>query len=136
MSEGREGIKDAATAPPEPHSEILELRRLVRDLIALSALPAMWKGYEPSRIADSAASALASMIGANFVYVGLPGERPPIDIVMTPTPVDAARRDSIAAAVKREIGRAGGRQAILIANPSLGESLRLAIAPIGLDGVA
>jgi hypothetical protein len=34
----------------------------------------MWKDYEPSRIADSAASALASMIGANFVYVGLPGE--------------------------------------------------------------
>jgi PAS domain S-box-containing protein len=132
MSEWRKGINDAATAHPEPHSQILELRRLVRDLIALSALPAMWKDYEPSRIADSAASALASMIGANFVYVGLPGERPPIDIVMTPTPVDAARRDSIAAAVKREIGRAGGRQAI--PNPSLGEPLRLAIAPIGLDG--
>src|SRR5277367_5978728 len=103
MSECREDIYDDA----EPHSQILELRGCVRDLIALSALPAMWKDYEPSRIADSAASALASMIGANFVYVGLPGERPPIDIVMTPTPVDAARRDSIAAAVKREIGRAG-----------------------------
>ena len=134
MSEWRKGINDAATTPPEPHSQILELRRLVRDLIALSALPAMWKNYEPSRIADSAASALASMIGADFVYVGLPGERPPIDIVKTPAPVDAARRDSIAAAVKREIGRAGGRQAIPIANPSLGEPLRLAIAPIGLDG--
>ena len=135
MSVWRKGINDAATASPEPHSQILELRRLVRDLIALSALPAMWKDYEPRRIADSAASALASMIGADFVYVGLPGERPPIDIVMTPTPVDAARRDWIAAAVKREIGRAGGRQAIPIANPSSGEPLRLAIAPIGLDGV-
>src|ERR1700735_877475 len=98
MSEWRKGINHAATAPPEPHSEILELRRLVRDLIALSALPAMWKDYEPSRIADSAASALASIIGANFVYVGLPGERPPVDIVMTPAPVDAARRDWIGAA--------------------------------------
>ena len=56
--------------------QILELRRLVRDLIALSAMPAMWKDYEPGRIADSAASALASMIGANFVYVGLPGRAP------------------------------------------------------------
>ena len=134
MSEWREGIDDAATAVPEPHSQVLELRRLVRDLIALSALPAMWKDYEPGRVADSAASALASMIDANFVYVGLPGEHPPIEIVMTPTPVDAARRDSIAAAVKREIGRARGRQAIPIANPSLGEPLRLATAPIGLDG--
>jgi PAS domain S-box-containing protein len=134
MSEWRKGINDSATASPEPHSQVLELRRLVRDLIASSALPAMWKDYEPGRIADSAASALASMIGANFVYVGLPGERPPIEIVMTPTSVDAARRDSIAAAVKLEIGRAGGRQAIPIANPCLGEPLRLAIAPIGLDG--
>ena len=134
MSIWRKGINDAATALPEPHAQILELRQLVRDLIALSALPAMWKNCEPSRIADSAASALASMIGANFVYVGLPGERPPIDIVKTPAPVDAARRDSIAGAVKREIGRAGGRQAIPIADPSLGEPLRLAIAPIGLDG--
>jgi PAS domain S-box-containing protein len=133
MSEWRKGINDAATASPEP-LEILEFRRLVRDLIALSALPALWKNYEPSRIADGAASALASMIGANFVYVGLPDERPPIEIVMTPTPVDPARRDSIAAAVKREIGRAGSRQAIPIANPSLGEPLRLAIAPIGLEG--
>src|ERR1700691_3113904 len=117
MSEWRKGINEAATAPLE-HSQIVELRRLVRDLIALSALPAMWKDFEPSRIADSAASALASMIGADFVYVGLPGERPPIDVVMTPTPVDAARRDLIAAAVKHEIGRAGGRQALPIANPS------------------
>jgi PAS domain S-box-containing protein len=135
MSEEREGINDPATALPEPRSQILELRRLARDLIALSALPAMWKDYEPSRIADSAASALASIIGANFVYVGLPGERPPVDIVMTPAPVDAARRDLIAALAKREIGRARGRQAIPIADPSLGEPLRLAIAPIGLDGV-
>ena len=78
MSIWRKGINDAATAPTEPHAQILELRRLVRDLIALSALPAMWKDYEPGRIADSAASALASMIGADFVYVGLPGERHPL----------------------------------------------------------
>ncbi len=135
MSVWRKGINDAATAPLEPDSQILELRRLVRDLIALSALPAMWKDYEPRQIADSAASALASMIGAEFVYVGLPGDRHPIDVVMTPAPVDAARRDSIAAAVKLEIGRAGGRQAVSIANPSSGEPLRLAIAPIGLGGV-
>jgi hypothetical protein len=59
MSVWRKGINDAATASPDPHAQILELRRLVRDLIALSALPAMWKDYEPSRVADSAASALA-----------------------------------------------------------------------------
>jgi two-component system, LuxR family, sensor kinase FixL len=134
MSEWRKGIHDVATASPEPHSQIVELRRPVRNLTALSALPAMWKDYDPGRIADSAASALASMIGARFVYVGLPGECPPVDIVMMPTPADAALRDSIAAAVKREIRRAGGRQATPIANPPLGEPFWLAIAPLGLDG--
>src|ERR1700728_5259481 len=102
MSEWR--INDAATAVPEPGSQVLELRRLVRDLIALSALPAMWRNYDPGRVADSAASALASMIDANFVYVGLPGEHPPIEIVMTPTPVDAARRDAYGAAVTHAMG--------------------------------
>src|ERR1700728_2081578 len=98
MSEWR--INDAATAVPEPGSQVLELRRLVRDLIALSALPAMWKNYDPGRVADSAASALDSMIDANFVYVGLPGEHPPIEIVMTPTAVDSAPLDSIAAGLE------------------------------------
>ena len=70
MSEWRKGINDRAAASLEPHSQILELKRLVRDLIALSALAAMWKDYEPSRIAHGAASALASMIGANFVLRG------------------------------------------------------------------
>jgi hypothetical protein len=78
MSEWRKGINDAATAPPEPHSQILELRRLVRDLIALSALPAMWKDYEPSRIADSAASALASMIGATSSMSDFPASALPL----------------------------------------------------------
>src|ERR1700735_1910878 len=110
MNRWRESPQNHRMRALEPLSEALELRRCIRDLVALSNLPAMWKGYEPGRIAESAASALVSMLGAIFVYVGLPGERPPIDIVMTPAPLDAARRDSIATAVKREIERAGGRQ--------------------------
>jgi hypothetical protein len=75
MNRRRESPKNHRIPAREPHSEALELRRCIRDLVALSALPAMWKGYEPGRIAESAASALVSMLGAEFVYVGLPSER-------------------------------------------------------------
>ena len=52
-----------------------ELRRCVRDLVALSTLPAIWKNYDPQQIADSVAAALVSMLNADFVHVALPGHR-------------------------------------------------------------
>ncbi len=137
MSEWRKGINEAATAVPEPHSQVLELRRLVRDLVALSALPAMWKGYEPGRIAESAALVLVSMLGAEFVYVGLSSESDEngVDVVKMAAPVQATRLREIAAAVKLEIRDAGSRQTMTIANPLFRSALRLAIAPIGVEGI-
>ncbi|HEY1863096.1 MAG TPA: ATP-binding protein [Roseiarcus sp.] len=109
----------------------------MRDLAALSALPAMWKGFEPCRIAESAASTLVSMLDAEFVYVGLRGESDDneIDVVKTAEPVEATRLREIAAAVKLEIRDAGGREAMTIADPCFRGAFRLAVAPIGFDGI-
>ena len=52
-----------------------DLRNCIRDLIALSTLPAIWRDYQPEQIANSVAAALLSMLGADFVYVTLPGAR-------------------------------------------------------------
>ena len=41
-------------------SEPQELRRCIRDLVALSTLPAIWKDYNSRQIADSVAAALLS----------------------------------------------------------------------------
>src|SRR4030088_3145126 len=49
-----------------------ELRRRIRDLVALSTLPAIWTSYNPRQIADSIAAALLSMLAADFVYISLP----------------------------------------------------------------
>jgi PAS domain S-box-containing protein len=97
----------------------------------------MWKGFEPGRIAESVASALISMLDAEFVYVGLPGESGDneINVVKTAEPVEATRLKKIAAAVKLEIRDAGGREAITIADPFSRGALRLAVAPIGFDGI-
>ncbi len=43
-------------------SDPTELRRCIRDLLALSALPAILKRYDPHQIADSVAEALVSML--------------------------------------------------------------------------
>ena len=137
MNQWRESPQNKRMPAPEPHSEALELRRCVRDLVALSALPAMWKGYEPGRIAESAASALVSMLGAEFVYVGLSSERDDdgVDVVKMASPVEATLLREIAAAVKLEIRDAGGRETMTIANPLFRSALRLAIAPIGFEGI-
>jgi PAS domain S-box-containing protein len=137
MNQWRERPQNYRMPAPEPHSEALELRRCVRDLVALSALPAMWKGYERGRIAESAASALVSMLDAEFVYVGLSSERDDneVDVVKMAAPIEATRLREIAAAVKLEIRDAGGRETMTIANPLFRSALRLAIAPIGFEGI-
>ncbi|NGX98329.1 MAG: hypothetical protein G4V63_24930, partial [Candidatus Afipia apatlaquensis] len=56
-------------------SEPQELRRCIRDLVALSTLPAIWKDYNSRQIADSAAAALLSMLNADVIYVSVPGLR-------------------------------------------------------------
>jgi hypothetical protein len=43
------------------------LRRCIRDLVALSTLPAMWKDHTPQQVADSVAAALLSMLNADVV---------------------------------------------------------------------
>src|SRR4029077_2321813 len=123
MNRWRESPKNHRMPALESHSEALELRRCIRDLVALSALPARWKGYEPGRIAESAASALVSMLGAEFVDVGLSSERDDneVDVVKTAAPVEATRLREIAAAVKLEIRDAGGREA----NPLFRGALRM-----------
>ena len=96
----------------------------------------MWKGYEPGRIAESLASALVSMLGTEFVYVGLSSERDDneVDVVKMAAPVEATRLREIAAAVKLEIRDVGRRETMTIANPLFRSALRLAIAPIGFEG--
>ena len=49
-----------------------DLRRCVRDLVALSMLPATWKDYNPNQIADSVAAAFLAVVDADFVYVSIP----------------------------------------------------------------
>ena len=46
-----------------------ELRRCVRDLVALSSLPALWIKADARQIADAVAQVVVSVVGADFSYV-------------------------------------------------------------------
>jgi hypothetical protein len=58
----------------EPLVDPDELRRCIRDLVALSTLPAGWQNYDIRQIGGSIVAALASMLDADFVFISLRGQ--------------------------------------------------------------
>src|SRR6266446_2689382 len=55
----------------DPHAEIRGLRTALRDLVALSAIPAAWVGREPSAIAAGLADVLVGSLNLDFAFVRL-----------------------------------------------------------------
>jgi PAS domain S-box-containing protein len=55
----------------DPHAEIPGLRTALRDLVALSAIPAAWVGREPSAIAAGLADVLVGSLHLDFAFVRL-----------------------------------------------------------------
>jgi PAS domain S-box-containing protein len=57
--------------PSDTNSEILALRAVLRDLVALSAIPTAWVGREPAAVVAGFADALIGLLPLNFVFVRL-----------------------------------------------------------------
>ena len=113
----------------EPH----ELRRCIRDLVALSTLPAIWKDYNPNQIADSVAAALVEMLGADFVYLLIPERRgkPLIEVLRAGAPIASDSLEHIRAALRNKLPACAAQRQLTMAIPGGKGSLRLAFAPIG-----
>lgn len=76
MNAGRAGI--TRLRPPEmkehveaPAEEIKRLQRCVNDLVSLLALPAIWRGGEPSQIIQTLLDVLLRILRLDFAYVRL-----------------------------------------------------------------
>ena len=67
----------------DPDAEILWLRTALRDLVALSTIPAAWVGREPSAIAAGLADVLAGSLYLDFAFVRLCDPRGGAPIEMT-----------------------------------------------------
>jgi signal transduction histidine kinase len=63
-------------------AEILVLRALVRDLVALSGMQAAWAGGKPAAVATGLADALTELLHLDFVFVRLsiPGVTDAVDV--------------------------------------------------------
>jgi PAS domain S-box-containing protein len=57
--------------PSDTNAEIVALRTILRDLVALSAIPTAWVGREPAAVAAGLADALIGLLQLDFVFVRL-----------------------------------------------------------------
>jgi PAS domain S-box-containing protein len=57
--------------PADTDAEIVALRTMLRDLVALSAIPTAWVGKEPAAVAAGLADALVDLLQLDFVFVRL-----------------------------------------------------------------
>jgi signal transduction histidine kinase len=55
----------------EPDADVLHLQAALRDLVALSAMPAAWIGREPPVVAAGLADALVALLQLDFAFVRL-----------------------------------------------------------------
>ncbi|MFZ0855080.1 MAG: PAS domain-containing protein, partial [Hyphomicrobiaceae bacterium] len=113
-----------------------ELRHSIRDLVALSTLPAIWKAYDPQQIADSVAAALLTMLDSEIVCVSLPSEREESGIEITRTGGISAESDSAIRAALRGWLRNGSSSQAASAVPLGQSTLFLACSPIGFGSNA
>ena len=105
-----------------------ELRRCIRDLTALSALPAIWREYDPHQVAESTSAAMLSIIGCAFVHVSVPDQG--IEVARVSHGVDPHSAAVITAALRKRLPlQPDGQPAISV--PLNEGTLRFAFAPIG-----
>jgi two-component system, sensor histidine kinase and response regulator len=117
------------------------LRRTMRDLVALSALPAVWAGCRPLQVAEGLADVLLRALRLDLVYIRLPGQTEGQEIEVARTAGGSTSTDQT-----RDIGRALASwlddaaidSAPPLPNPVGPGTVRLVAVPIGCgrpDGV-
>ena len=113
----------------EPHEqEIRQLRRLLRDLVALSTTPAIWVGRDLPHIADGLADILLHTLRADAVYVAIHS-----DVAIEK--VRAEKHPGFKAEVER-LRTETGHDGFVVESAILStwaSQLRIAIYPIGLS---
>ncbi|HUG67448.1 MAG TPA: PAS domain S-box protein, partial [Pirellulaceae bacterium] len=109
------------------------LRRTVRDLVALSTLPAVWIGLGPHRIASSLADVLLDTLSLDLIYVrlaALNGEGM-IEFVRRKNRSDALPVDVARAAFAPLLTTDQTESSVMISDPFDGEPLHVTVIRFG-----
>ena len=121
----------------DPLADPDELRRCMRDVVALSTLPKAWRNYDLRRIGDSIAGVLLTMLAADFVLIILPNQDNQLtELVRSDPDLNPASLDHVRTVLKRERATFSDDQGFIVANGSSGHNLHVATAPIGLGEYA
>ena len=122
----------------EPFAKSDELQRCIRDLVALSTLPAAWQNCDMRQIGSSVVAALISMLDADFVFIALPGDGNQLipELTRTDSKLNPASLKRVRAMLQREKAALDSRQEFIITNASGGRDLHVMTAPIGFNGDA
>ncbi|HLJ92109.1 MAG TPA: PAS domain S-box protein [Gemmataceae bacterium] len=114
--------------------ETQSLRRCVRDLVALSTLPAVWENADPLGIGRGLAEVLLRILAADFLYVRLrrrDGE-PPLEALRTRQRAETeARAHEVGKSLESWLRFEDADAPPMIPNPLGDGTLRLAVFPIG-----
>jgi signal transduction histidine kinase len=122
----------------EPFANSKDLQRCIRDLVALSALPAAWQNYDMRQIGSSIVAALISMLEADFVFIALPGHGDELatELARSSPKLDPADLKHVRMMLQREKATLGSGQEFVVADASGGRDLHVVTAPIGFGGDA
>ena len=120
----------------EPFADTNELRRCIRDLVALSTLPAGWLKYDMRQIGGSMVAALVSMLDADFVFIALPDQGDQINTELARGSLAPEGLKRVQALLQREKATLGSGPEFILSDPSDGRDLHVVTAPIGFGGDA
>jgi signal transduction histidine kinase len=110
-----------------------ELRRTLRDLVALSMLPATWVKHDARQIAESVTEVLVRMIGLELAYVCLRwDDRPEICVAHIGDRSAPDQSATIRDALTSALGEAPLGSAITLANPVGQGSIRAVVNPVAV----
>jgi len=117
----------------ELEEEIKSLQRCMSDLVSVLALPAMWSGGEPSRIAHTLVDALLSMLQLDLVFIRLNDVdgQAPIELVrFAQSQIQEPSSHEVGEALKQWLG-ADPQQRPPMSRSPLGDR-DISIVPLGL----
>jgi len=115
-----------------------ELRRCIRDLVVLSTLPTTWKNSDPPEIANSVATALVLMLGADFVHIAIPSQsnEPIVEVTHLGARVAHDSLGAIRGVLREVLPARAPEKTFSIADPFGAGDMCIAIAPIGFGSDA
>jgi signal transduction histidine kinase/CheY-like chemotaxis protein len=125
----------SALPPPAPPIRDVLAERTLRDVVALSTLPAVWLGAEPVRIVESLAASLFSVLDADLVYVVLHGDADHEAIAVAQTGRNRTDPEVAAALAPAllEWARSHDPDELMPADPWGGSIVHLSVRPLAID---